>query len=367
MRIAAFNVESLFRRPSALNQKTWKDGKPILDDFQRFAEIIAKETYSASDKNVLANIIKKYRLQTRKAYQADFFVLNEVRGKLFKVPKGSDEPEIVVSDRADWDGWLELKKDEISSEAIENTARVIKEVNADILAIVEAEDRIALQLFNDQVLKRHGIAYAHNMLIDGNDSRGIDVGIYTNLPLKSIRSNIDVMAGDARIFSRDCAEYEIQINEDTTLLMLINHFKSKGYGKASDSNEKRRKQAAEVARIYEERKKTINFITVAGDFNDTPDSPYLAPLLNQTDLKDVMQHLQYLNGSDKRPGTYQSGSASNKIDYLLLSPALWDKVQNVGVERRGVYAPRTFKSFPEVTSAETAASDHAAVWVDLEM
>ena len=367
MRIATFNVESLFRRPSALNQKTWKDGKPILDDFQRFAEIIAKETYSSSDKTALVKIIKKYKLQTRKAYQTEFFILNEVRGKLFKVPKGSADPEIIVNGRADWDGWLELKKDEIGSEAIENTARVIKEANADILAIVEAEDRIALQLFNDQVLKRHGLSYPHNMLIDGNDGRGIDVGIYTKFPIKSIHSNIDTMAGDERIFSRDCAEYEIQINENTTLLVLINHFKSKGYGKASDSNEKRKKQATEVASIYGERKKTINYIAVAGDFNDTPDSPYLAPLVAQTDLKDVMQHPQYLNGSDKRPGTYQSGSAGNKIDYLLLSPALWDKVQNVGVERRGVYAPRTFKSFPEVTSAEKAASDHAAVWVDLSI
>jgi len=367
MRIATFNVESLFRRPSALNQKSWKDGRPILNDFQRFSEIIAKEAYSASDKNALAEIIKRYKLQTRKAYQTDFFILNEVRGKLFKVPKGAEEPEIIVNGRAGWDGWLELKKDEISSEAIENTARVIKEVNADILSIVEAEDRIALQLFNDQVIKRHGLSYAHNMLIDGNDSRGIDVGIYAKFPIKSIRSNIDVMAGDERIFSRDCAEYEIQITDNTTLLMLINHFKSKGYGKAADSNEKRRKQSAEVARIYDERKKTFNFLTVAGDFNDTPVSPYLASLLTQTDLKDVMQHPQYINGEDKRPGTYQSGSASNKIDYLLLSPALWEKVQDAGVERRGVYAPRTFKSFPEVISAETAASDHAALWVDLNI
>ncbi|MGH8566763.1 MAG: ATP-binding domain-containing protein [Gammaproteobacteria bacterium] len=51
--------------------------------------------------------------------------------------------------------------------------------------------------------------------------------------------------------------------------------------------------------------------------------------------------------------------------YDLLSPALWATVSAVGVERRGVWAPRTFPHFPEIGSAVEAASDHAAVWVDL--
>ena len=37
----------------------------------------------------------------------------------------------------------------------------------------------------------------------------------------------------------------------------------------------------------------------------------------------------------------------------------------VGGERRGVWAPRTFPHSPEIGSAVKAASDHAAVWVDL--
>jgi len=50
------------------------------------------------------------------------------------------------------------------------------------------------------------------------------------------------------------------------------------------------------------------------------------------------------------PGTYGSGAKSNKIDYILLSPALW--------------APRTSPHFTEISSAVEAASDHAAMWVD---
>jgi hypothetical protein len=69
------------------------------------------------------------------------------------------------------------------------------------------------------------------------------------------------------------------------------------------------------------------------------------------------------------PGTYGTGTNLDrqKFDYGLLSPALWDVVQQVGVERRGVYAPRTFPHSPEVTSKTTQASDHACVWVDVDL
>ena len=55
-----------------------------------------------------------------------------------------------------------------------------------------------------------------------------------------------------------------------------------------------------------------------------------------------MSYPLYLNGNDRRPGTYGSGAKLNKIDYILLSPALWAMVSAVGVERRGVWAPRRF-------------------------
>jgi hypothetical protein len=45
-------------------------------------------------------------------------------------------------------------------------------------------------------------------------------------------------------------------------------------------------------------------------------------MIQQTDLKDVMSHPLYLSGNDCRPGTYGWGAKSNKIDYILLSPAL---------------------------------------------
>jgi len=367
MKVATFNVENLFRRPSAMNLGTWSQGKPILTDFQRLCDLIGQDPYTAGVQRDMIKLLVKYKLHLRDAKKAEFMLLQEVRGKLFKIPRGATDPVIVVTGRKDWDGWVELKKDEINSVAIENTARVIQAVQPDVLAVVEAEDRTALQLFNDQVLSRFGAAYEHNMLIDGNDARGIDVGLYSRRPILSVRSNIDAGLPAERIFSRDCAEYEIDLGSGQSLWLLVNHLKSKGFGSAASSDARRQKQAQTVADIYRTRHANHPFVIVAGDFNDTPNATPLAPLLTGTNLRDAMTHPKYTSKPNARPGTFGSGSASNKIDYLLLSPALWSQVQDIDVERRGVWAPRTFPHFPTVTSAADAASDHAAVWVDLQI
>ena len=365
MRIGSFNVENLFRRARALNEATWQQTKPVLEDYKRFCEIIAKDTYTAKDKQDLIRTLLKYNLKDRNAAKETYFTLREVRERLFKVPKGQKTPEIVANGRADWDGCLDLKREDVTGEAVENTAQVIAAVNADVLGIVEVEDRIALQLFSDQVLKRYNCAYAHSMVIDGNDERGIDVGIYSRHPIRSICSNIDAGLPGPRIFSRDCAEYEIEAPSGAPLWLLVNHFKSKGYGDKDASDARRKAQAQEVANIYRKRGRNHEYVAVVGDFNDTPKSDALAPLLKDTDLKDAMDHDIYRNKPNARPGTFGSGSASNKIDYVLLSPALWARVRDVDVERHGVWAPKTFPHFETVTGPLTAASDHAAVWVDV--
>ena len=58
---------------------------------------------------------------------------------------------IAASGRDDWIGWLELKREAVSAIATRNTARVIGDLDADVLAVIEAEDRPALVRFNKDV------------------------------------------------------------------------------------------------------------------------------------------------------------------------------------------------------------------------
>ena len=76
---------------------------------------------------------------------------------------------------------------------------------------------------------------------------------------------------------------------------------------------------------------------------------------------------QHDNGG--RPGTHGNCTASGKFDYILLSPGLFDKVKAAGVAARhvGRHDGTLWPHFNEVTRAEEAASDHAAVWVELDI
>ena len=82
----------------------------------------------------------------------------------------------------------------MNEEATRNTARVINDIDADVLGVIEAESRPALVRFNDNIIKAQGgNPYAHAMLIDGNDDRGIDVGLYARegYEIVAIRSHVD--------------------------------------------------------------------------------------------------------------------------------------------------------------------------------
>ncbi|CUS34511.1 endonuclease/exonuclease/phosphatase family protein [Candidatus Nitrospira nitrificans] len=371
MRLATFNVENLFDRSKIMNLNKWTDGSKILKDYARLTDLVGQDVYSSTDKKEMLKIMEKYPgLSSPQKKDSTYIRLRDIRGDFLKKPQGQSV-QIVANGRSSWIGWFELNTEPISEVATENTARVVRLLNADILGVVEAEDRTGLKAFNDTVVKKiGGQPYDHVMLIDGNDERGIDVGIISRskLPIVSMRSHVDDQDQEGSIFSRDCAEYTFGLSEGRTLLVLVNHLKSKGYGTQGDSDAKRLRQARQIRKIYDQRRQEgFQYIAIIGDFNDTPDSGPLAPLLKEeSDLKDVAAHPNYHN--DGRPGTHGNGTASSKLDYILLSPSLWATVQQAGIERRGVWGGKNgtlWPILPEIKSAKDAASDHAALWVDL--
>jgi endonuclease/exonuclease/phosphatase family metal-dependent hydrolase len=208
------------------------------------------------------------------------------------------------------------------------------------------------------------------MLIDGNDDRGIDVALMTSAKyeIAGIASHVDDHDSQGEIFSRDCPEYTITTPSDERLVLLVNHLKSKGFGGQSSSNSKRRRQARRIAQIYRRLVSAGQTnVAVVGDFNDTPDSKPLAPLLAQTDLRDITTHRKFT--SDGRPGTFGNGTKSNKIDYILLSPALFARVTGGAIFRKGVWGGKNgtlFPHYPTMTRATEAASDHAAIYADID-
>jgi endonuclease/exonuclease/phosphatase family metal-dependent hydrolase len=124
-----------------------------------------------------------------------------------------------------------------------------------------------------------------------------------------------------------------------------------------------------VREIYGKRRAKHEAVAVVGDLNDSPDRDPLAPLIGQgSDLRDISRHPSFQR--DGRPGTHGNGTAGSKIDYILLSPVLFDKVTSGGVFRKGVWGGKNgtlWPIFPEMTAPEHAASDHAALWAEIDL
>ncbi len=362
IRIASFNLENLFTRPSAMSDKA-VNGQAAINDHAIANDIISKDVYSEKDKKLLLDLDKKYKFSALNTPSNTLLLLNKTRGRLFGKKDGV--LSVVANGRADWTGWFELRREDVFWQATLNTGRVISEVNPDILVCIEVEDRPSLQRFNEQILAAvFDIEYPHVMVVDGNDRRGIDVGILSRFPILGIRSHVDDKNPNGELtFSRDCPEYEISISRDTTLVICPNHFKSKRGGDDPKAKARRLAQGTTTASIVRKCAKNVTpLVLVAGDLNDTPLSPAVA-ILADKGWADIQSHPNYPND---RPGTYQTGTASQKIDYLIMSPALKKTVVDVGIERRGTYHPTLWTSF-EGVDKNNEASDHHCIWADFNL
>ncbi|WP_432841235.1 endonuclease/exonuclease/phosphatase family protein [Dactylosporangium sp. CA-092794] len=397
MRLATFNVENLFARAKAMDTTVRDEGQTALSAFETFNRIAANQTYTPQDKTdmldalvtlgVLVQTREGRRLNARQ-FDTAWALLRENRGDFLAAPANA-EPHIVANGRGDWTGWVELTVEPVDELGTRMTARVITDLAADAICLVEAENRPALARFNDQLL---GGRYGHAMLVDGNDPRGIDVGLYLNAEIEIdwVRSHVDVpdpAVPGKRLFSRDCPLYKLRLPGGTDLYLLLNHLKSQSFA-SGDPDPLRTRQSTEVRAIYDRlRAGGADYVAVLGDFNKGPDRrdpkqhPTLeallgsgTPLVSCYDLEAFDQLFDPKDTGRERPGTFQTCSISNRLDYILLSPELAAKVTGGGVFRKGLWGgpdnkkpPKLWSVYPELDAAKHAASDHAAVWVDLDL
>jgi endonuclease/exonuclease/phosphatase family metal-dependent hydrolase len=384
MRFATFNLENLFARPRVLQLDTWKEGEPILKAFAEFNSRIERVSYTQANKDRMTELLLRLEVYRRengvvrrnRIPNPKWAWLRANRGT-FDVEHKDTGIEIVANSRFDWTGWLELAKEPVDEVTTNMTAQVLLDVNADVQGVVEVEDRPSLDRFNKDLLGGH---FAHVMLIDGNDTRGIDVGIMTSkdVEIVSMHSNVDVPdpgAANERLFSRDCAEYLCRLPSKKTVRVLLNHFKSQSGG----GGEKRERQATGVRKIVDQLVASgEKNLVVMGDLNEGPDgqgnpSKHFAALYAPSSpLADVFSLPAFKPGP--KPGTFQSCSTTNKLDYIFVSKSLAPKVVGGGIERHGLWGdpsnktpPKAWEIYPGIANSSEAASDHAVVFVDIDI
>ena len=356
-------------------------GEPILDAYRKVNALFAHDPYSDADKQEILDLLVQLDIYTvnnhgairrKETLSPRWAWLRKNRGKFDREPADPTQSvEIIATGRSDWIGWVELATEPVNETSTRMTARVIGDVGADIIGIVEAEDRPSLVRFNTELL---GGRYRHAMLVDGNDERGIDVGIMTgnNFDIESIRSNVDNKDANGVIFSRDCPQYEVRTPNGTVLHLLVNHFKSQSGGGGA----KRKRQATEVRRIVNGLVAQGQHVVVLGDLNEGPatagsQAENLQDLFNNNSpLVDCYSLPSFQVGN--RPGSFDSCGLHNRLDYILISNSLLANFAGGGVFRDGLWGsrvtrPTAWSTYPEITESSEGASDHAAVFVDLNI
>jgi endonuclease/exonuclease/phosphatase family metal-dependent hydrolase len=260
-------------------------------------------------------------------------------------------------------------------------------INADVLAVQEAENIIALREFNSMI----DAPYRYAVLLEGNDSRFIDVGLLSRLPIKSATSHRwvpDPNNGSRFLFSRDLLAVEILNHDrDNTLFTIwVNHLKSKFVDPRSSNpdevqaanNARRMEQAQAVHDIIEAHHDTPNdpFI-ICGDMNDHPGSNPLDPLLQgQLGIRDIFHdgaRVDYERGDGQGPRisnpedqpqdedwTHRHSRSNEqdvyeRFDQIYLSQALQEQQHDAAIQRRTHWGK------------QYAGSDHDPVWVDLDI
>ena len=158
IRIASYNVENLFSRPRAMNQPE-VIAAAVLRAHARVNELFEQEVYTPAVKAEILVLLKELKLLrddgdvTRRSRSPS---CGAFAGGLLRRPQNDPDGSqvtVVASGRGAWTGWVDLIKDRIEEKAIANTARVIREVGADIVGVVEAEDRLTLGRFTDSLLR----------------------------------------------------------------------------------------------------------------------------------------------------------------------------------------------------------------------
>ncbi len=385
MKIAAFNVENLFDRAKAFNEENEGEVQRVIEAVGELNGLFEKEVYSDADKEEMLRLVNE--LEFNRFNEGPLALVRKIRGSIFRRPRAGGI-EVVATGRGTWIGWAELKTAPVDEIAVMNTGRVIRDVDADILAVVEAENRVALRQFTEFVFEKvkdeidEAIRpYTEIMLIDGNDDRGIDVGLMTKegFDIGLMQSHIHDLKPDGKpIFSRDCPEYAVTTPAGELIWVIPNHFKSKFGGNDTASVAKREAQATRVAEIYQRlRDDDCDNVVILGDLNDTPDSAPLQPLLAETDLRDVSElglfdtgEFKGREGTNERGiGTFGLGNDGDKIDYLLLSPALFDRVTAAGLFRKGAWPgsrPPRWTVYEELEEKVHVASDHHVIWAEID-
>ncbi|MEM1337098.1 MAG: hypothetical protein AAGF96_05080 [Bacteroidota bacterium] len=377
MKIATYNIQNLFHRDAELVKKDLGHNlRSLIGEFESLR--LKRTTKSETELQRLQELAFLLGFQ-KTAYQPHL-VMRRRSGKLYLRKKSAVTETDLAGQMTGWQGWIPLSSLPIREAAIAHKVKTVREAHSDILLLHEVEDRHSLREFDRLLTMEEELAptYMEHYVLEGNDSMGRHSGIMARegYEILSLFTHCHARWVDHMLFDFDFQEYGLKTPLGNKLWLLSARFTEEGREKES-YDAWRREQAAHVAETYRAfREGGYERVAVVGTFNAPSFCGSLAPLLQDTDLRDIGRHPSFAAVSDKdadrsyhRLGAYAKGVNLKQRDYLLLSPALWEKVQACGMDRRGIWPEKRpqWPVFKTLKNREQQASEHPLLWAEVDI
>lgn len=208
-------------------------------------------------------------------------------------------------------------------------ADAITMLDADVISLQEVETKACL----DAVLAR--LPGVYGVIGEINTAASVDVAVLSKTPLDKVTGHRDLNPlnlpdGRVVLFSRELLEVQVRATDGTKIVMFAAHFKSK----SADDPARRLAEAQVSSRIINTvaAAEPDALVVLAGDLNDTPESPPIEALTVDGGLVRVADDLQ-----ESLQATYRYAGRAQAIDHLLIAPssAVWRVPRSSRVWRDG--------------------------------
>lgn len=246
-----------------------------------------------------------------------------------------------------------------SKEQTDGIARLINREDPDVLILLEVENIEALKQYAE---KYHPGKY-HELLIEGNDERGIDIAF---LVKKDLPFDIEMRSEkylydnqrDEYAFSRDLPVLLFRETEKPTSKPLFavvgTHFKSQRDSQGDPNSTAKRTSQVEASQIlFDQLQSEFGKIPVmiGGDFNNhVPTSPEFEPL-KRAGYRDSISLMPNYKGPNYSHYYFsKSGAEFSQLDSVMVSPEIVSNqlmksaaiLEHIDEKGRTIPAPRNY-------------------------
>lgn len=263
--------------------------------------------------------------------------------------------------------------EDVVDKKMANIAQVILHQNegsgVDIVILPEVENLETLERLRSEFLASAG--YAHAILLEGQDERGIDVGIISRFPLasKPVIHQVPHKDQDAAK-TRGILEAQFTLPSGKTATVLGVHFPS-----PHNPKDQRVTSMNFLNNLAKELKKTSDVVIAAGDFNITRDEQ---DLLRKVEKDWQISHFVGC-GSCEGTNYFKKGNSWSFLDVIMVykgSQSAEDESSlNWGFDKQSIRVAndldiqKTRQGYPDAFDVKTSegVSDHFPMAADIQL